>query len=436
MPQALSLLRHPMVALSHFLAHFSASSSRWTSTWGMIGACIYFASFAFPLQGNIPLLGFALCSTLAIAASTSVRTPGWTPLTLAIVAFISATAVSTLVSVDLGRSLRLSTPFLPALLLFFVVTTHCAGPQDIRRLYLALSVVGLGLAVTVVWGAWTAPHGLSLLALVPRLGSPILVVPNDVTFLALVAPLSLVLLVHEPRGVVRVLAALSLCFSVGAVCLLHSRTAVLTLLIALTCTSLLLQRKRRLALGLACPLMVVLCVLCIEGALGFPLAAKFSKLGSVQWRITESLAAWELFLTAPVFGHGPHTYGLFRQVPWVHNLYAEVLAEQGLLGLTALGSLLACGLGGGWTLRRVPAEDTRLLGAGALASLVGLCAAGGVELTLLREWVVTMLFMLLGVIGHLISRQPQRGSARKWSIALERIALLKGGLPWRTVPPR
>jgi hypothetical protein len=35
-----------------------------------------------------------------------------------------------------------------------------------------------------------------------------------------------------------------------------------------------------------------------------------------------------------------------------------------------------------------------------------------VELTLLREWVVTMLFMFLGIIGHLVSTQRPRGETR------------------------
>jgi O-antigen ligase len=391
-----------------------------------------------PLPGNFPLLGLALCSTLAVATNSRARAAGWSPLTLAVLAFLGATVVSTVWSVDLDRSLRLSMPFLPAGLLFMIITAPCTGPQDIRRLYLALSAVGLGLAVTVLWGAWMASHGLGLNALVPRLGIPILVVPNDVTVLAVIAPLSWVLLCREPRGLVGLVPMLSILLSAVAVCVYLSRTAVLTMLITLLCAAVLSQRFHRRTLWtvgvLAVLLLGLLTWIDIPQVPGPSLLTKFLERG--LGRIPYWTTAWTMFLDAPLVGQGPHTFGLFHKTPWTHNLYLEILAEQGLLGLLALGSLLICGLVGGWRLRRAQTEDGCLLGAGAFAGLVGFCAAGVVELTLLREWVVTMLFMLLGVIGHLISRQPQRGNARKWSIALERIALLKGGLPWRTVPPR
>ena len=121
--------------------------------------------------------------------------------------------------------------------------------------------------------------------------------------------------------------------------------------------------------------------------------------------------AWTMFFYAPLVGQGPHTYGLFHTPPWPHNLYLEVLAELGLLGLIGLGGMLVCGIVGGWKLRHAPTEDTRFLGVGALASLIGLCSAGAVELTLLREWVVTTLFTLLGVIGHLLSLQTKQREA-------------------------
>ena len=83
------------------------------------------------------------------------------------------------------------------------------------------------------------------------------------------------------------------------------------------------------------------------------------------------------------------------------------VATQGfptiVVGLTALGGLLGCGLSAAWRLRHAVTRERRLFGAGALAALVGLCLAGVVELSLLRLWVVITLFTLLGVIAHLSS---------------------------------
>ena len=375
----------------------------------MIGACVYLAGLALSLPWNLPLIGLALFGTLAIVTSSRASAPNWSPLALAVVAFLFATALSTLVSEDVGRSLRLSAPFLPGVLLFLIVAEHFTSVRDVRFLYLTLSMVGLGLASVLLWFAWRLGETITNAARpnVGYLGIPILVVRNDVTFLALVAPLSLVLFLNEPRRLVRILTALSILFSLGVVCILRSRTAVLTMIITLTCTSVLLQRKRHLISGLAYTLVMVVFVFFIDGALGFPLAARFGQMKTVQWRITQSLAAWEMFLQAPVLGHGPHIYGLSHRAPWVHNLYAEVLAEQGCVGLLALGSLMVCGLVVAWQVQRTATAEARLLGSGALAGLIGFWSAGMVELSLLREWVVTTLFMLLGIIKFLSTFQPK-----------------------------
>ena len=201
-----------------------------------------------PLLGSLPLVGFAVCGALAVTTRSGACHPlGWAPLTLAVAAFLCSTAVSTAASVDVARSLSLSAPFLPGVLLFVVLAAHASGPEDVRRLYLVLSATGLGLAVLLLLrAAWSPPDGIDLFALVPRLGIPILVVPNDVTVLAVLAPLSL-LLCHEPRGTVGLIAALSLLLSAGAICAYRSRTAILTMAIALICAAALSRYYRQRA---------------------------------------------------------------------------------------------------------------------------------------------------------------------------------------------
>jgi O-antigen ligase len=178
--------------------------------------------------------------------------------------------------------------------------------------------------------------------------------------------------------------------------------------IALLCAAVLSQRiHRRTLWRVVLPAAVLLGLLTCLDVPQFPgpaLLSKFLEEG-LHGREINWANAWALFLDAPLVGQGPHTYRHFHRKPWPYNLYLEVLAEQGLFGFAALMGMLVCGLIGGWRLRRAPTEDGRLMGAGALAGLIGLCSAGMVELTLLREWVVTMLFMLLGVIGHLVSTQ-------------------------------
>ena len=118
-----------------------------------------------------------------------------------------------------------------------------------------------------------------------------------------------------------------------------------------------------------------------------------------------------MFLQAPVLGHGPHTF--FYTGPdatgmgWPHNLYLELLAEQGIIGFAALVFLLVIGVSAAWHLHQATRSDVRIFGAGALAGLVSFCFAAFLELSLLRQWVVITLFVLLGATAQLASFQAE-----------------------------
>jgi O-antigen ligase len=221
-----------------------------------------------------------------------------------------------------------------------------------------------------------------------------------------------VLLHRDPRRIVRAIAALSIALSISAVLVVRSRVAALTMVGSLGCAAFLLRPR----LGVAWGAGVAVALLGLDGLLGFPLVSKFSQV--LDTRIAFWLVAWEMFLDAPLLGRGPRTFGLFYHaylrelrlpdwlpvdpglVPWAHNLYVEGLAEQGLIGLAGLLLVLWAGLRLAWGVHAAGAE-TGVLGSGALAGLLGFCIAGALELTLLRLWVVTVLFLLLGVIARL-----------------------------------
>src|ERR671935_2439647 len=129
------------------LPHPAAPSRRSSSRLGVVGACLYIAGFALPLQWDIlPLLGLALFSTLAALTHSQARATAWSFLALLVVVFLVETAVSTLLSVDVSRSIRLGMQLLPAALLFFLVAEHFDGPRDICLLYLTFSILGIILA--------------------------------------------------------------------------------------------------------------------------------------------------------------------------------------------------------------------------------------------------------------------------------------------------
>jgi O-antigen ligase len=304
------------------------------------------------------------------------------------------------------------------MLLFVLIAEGPCNTQHTRLLYFTFSLVGLGLAAAVLWTAWSN-KAASPQTWVSAVGSPVLFAPNDCIFLALIAPFSLALLYREPRRTVAVLPGLSLLLSVFAICILRSRGAVLTFIVSATCTGAFVRPR----LGLIYGLGVFVAALLVDGLLGFPLITKFGLVSDP--RISVWLIAWAMFLDAPLLGHGSHTFVLLYRsylghlpnwapldphysVPWAHNLYLEVLAEQGIGGLTILVLLLACGVWAAWTIRRNTMRDMQVLNAGALAGLLSFCFAALFELSFIRQWVVITLFSLLAVIAQLSRSQTRK----------------------------
>jgi O-antigen ligase len=114
------------------------------------------------------------------------------------------------------------------------------------------------------------------------------------------------------------LAGLSIFLSLCAACVFRSRTAVLTTVISLTCITLLTHRRHRLATGFAALLALFLSALLLN-ALFLPNSQLIEKVthsnyDTLSGRTPVWSAAWTLFLSAPVVGHGPHC-ALPKSVP-------------------------------------------------------------------------------------------------------------------------
>jgi O-antigen ligase len=371
----------------------------------------------------------ALMSLLAIL--TGVRHhAAWPPLSLPVLGFVGATAVALFESTDVSHSLQLSAALLPGLLLFFLIAEHFPDLRATWLLYLTCSALSLGLAAALLWGVWQAGGRPPSTEMVLAVGSPILLVPNDAAFLAVLAPLSLATFSERPRSIGGLVAGLALLFSACVIILLQSRTAMLTMVAALAVAAVLLHGRKRPAVALACGLAPLALALLVDGTFGFPLVSKLVR--HWDWggngRLPLWRAAWAMFLDAPLWGHGPHTFvELYRSylhqlglptsslvIPWAHNLYLEVLAERGIIGFIALAVLLVYGLVAVWRLQAAATGEAHRLAVAAMAGLIGLCGAAAVELTFLRQWVIIALFMMLGVIAHLTSLQTtvQKGDSR------------------------
>jgi O-antigen ligase len=122
----------------------------------------------------------------------------------------------------------------------------------------------------------------------------------------------------------------------------------------------------------------------------------------------ESARASTLSWLPPSFAKDVSDYAeVFRAnyVPWPHNLYLEVLAEQGIVGFASLALLIFRGFYIVTTSRTscIPGNSFFVASYSAFAALL---AAACFDLTLLRRWVPFVFLLVLGAISvHRNSRQ-------------------------------
>ena len=398
------------------------------SQWATAGVCLFLLGFAAPIPSQLPLLalvGFALVATFKDSGPAKLGSP--IPLMVAVSLFLVSTGVSIFLSVDPGRSLELSASWIPGVLLFVVIAERLREEKDLRALYACLSWVALALSLALLVGRWS--YGPDAHSWLLEMGLPVLVVPNDIHFLALLAPFSVIVADRDPRSGLGFLGLLSIATTGLAIIALGSRGAVLVWAVGLVVTGALLRPRLGLGLGGAILSVVILG----DALLGFPLASKFTHL--VDTRISLWIIAWEMFLDAPWAGQGPHTFrplyfeyfnsidfpGWVRfdpwgtAVPWAHNLYLEVLAERGLLGLFAFLGLLAATAFYGLKTRFGGDQGAAALASGAMGCLAGIAASAIFEASFLRVWTVVLLFCVCGIVARLpglASEAPDRAGAK------------------------
>ena len=391
------------------------------SFFAVVGVCLYLVGIAAPWEPatDIPLAVLALLSLVAVIFRAGNRTVTGDRITPAVFFFVASLVISAVLSTQSRRSLELSAPMLPGILIFLVVSRLFGKMQDFHWLYVTLTVEGLALGAWLAWIALTHP-GSQPAVWMQTARLPLLLVPNDVTWLCLIAPFGLMRFLHKPRSVTGIVSLASLALTLAVACVFQSRGAILALASSVF-FGVALCRPR---FALKSTALVLLLTLFIDGLGGFPAISRVFN----RWTWTQRLPLWicagKMFLEAPLFGQGPHLFGARYQIyrssmvlpewittdprftPWAHNLYLEVLAEQGAVGLTALLALLGFSISQAWRLRQHEVEEVRLLSNSVLAALLSFCFSAAIELTLLRLWVVVLLFVLLGTIARLSSTTP------------------------------
>ncbi|GAB6067135.1 hypothetical protein JCM13664_04530 [Methylothermus subterraneus] len=235
-------------------------------------------------------------------------------------------------------------------------------------------------------------------------------VPNDVVFFAVWLPFALAFLEWPPQIFWRgVLAAAAYTIGLALAVVYQSRVAVLT---ALTGSAVFFALQRQAKRSLAAMVLVACGVVLVDAAFGFKLIGKLQ--ASWTSRLPLWLAAWRMFLASPWIGHGIGSFALRspydldpaslpawiafdpRGIPWAHNLYLEMLAELGVLGLSALLFLMAFPLGK--QPKHPPTSQIERFARAAGTALFAFALSAFFELSLWRQWVGLAFFLTIGCL--------------------------------------
>jgi len=382
--------------------------------------CIYLFSLGLPLYSNLPIMGLSLAGLVAARNSrhTAIAVLKWPLLAFAASYFISLCGTA-----DIQRSLMLSISFVPALVLCFLIA-DIRDMNQIRMLYAVLSA----LAMLISLLSCRIPlmtEGGDPAVWIRQMGNPHLLVPNDLIMLTILLPFSFALLQSGNGAVIRGMSLVSVFLTLCALTLYQSRGALMIVFISLT-GMLFFFRSGKFLISAVCLLTIAAGA---DWLRGFPLLSKFS--GIWTTRVQYWLIAWQMFKDAPFFGQGPRTYGglytLYKDrvhvpewlaideriSPWPHNLYLEVLAEQGGTGLVSLIFLMAAVFFLAWKTFCFPWENaqTKIFCFAALTAFFNISIAALFELSFVRHWVPILFFGVSGMIlafNQLMSKEKEK----------------------------
>jgi O-antigen ligase len=236
-------------------------------------------------------------------------------------------------------------------------------------------------------------------------------VPNDLLLFSLLSPFAINLLFYGVNWGKKIIGLAAFLLTLVVCIWFKSRAGVLLLMLATFV--MLFKRSPRVFIG---SLLVLWALFFIVDFLNdFAMIGKMASIWTASSRIPLWLAAWRMFLDAPLLGLGPGAFSEFystyvadmvlpewivfdsRHMPWAHNLYMESLAERGVIGIATLLSLIARMIYLLWPISGKPDLHGHLAQA-SLVSLSLMLVAGLFELSLLRLWFTTFFFLMIGIV--------------------------------------
>lgn len=378
-----------------------------------LGVGVSLIAFTLPPHWNIPVLILALLGLLN-ALYNPLPFPWQAPLCGGIAALLISTLLSLVGSPLAQHALWANLYWLPALLLFGLATLTYRSAIALDSLAMAMTLLTAMLSGQLLWVAASAPAQHPS-AWVEQLNSALIAVPNDLALVAVIAPLSALLAFRSAARAPWLSLFVVAILSAGWVTMVIYQSGIAAMAMALTLFALLACWRWRLALiSLAA---VSALALAIDALMGWPLLAKYLKfINHLDARTGLWVAAWLMFVDAPLLGHGPNTFGSiylvylqqatlpewiatdFRHTPWPHNLFLELLAERGLVGFSAFMFLFFMAFSKLYRLVKRSDTALRQWAIALSCSGIGFCFTALFELSFKRLWVLLVVFLFLGII--------------------------------------
>jgi hypothetical protein len=300
---------------------------------------------------------------------------------------------------------------LPALLIYYLLSESLAI-KHVAELFFFFTVWGLIVSSYLLSIAYHNEHQVAT-AWIKLSHLSFLKVPNDIIFLSLLTPCSFTFLNGSHPKLIRAIALLSLVLTISVIVRYQSRLALASFFLSISLMSLFTTYRLQTVSSFFIKFLAI--ALIVDALTGFHLLIKIYTLEAWNTRIPLSLAAFYLFLDSPFIGHGLGSYlalyqhslhqqGLLhlltadaRITPWAHNLYFEVLAEQGLLGFLTLLLLLYGSLRTIFSVIKLLEIWLQPYAIAIFVSLLNFCLVAVFELSLWRQWVLIWLFILLAI---------------------------------------
>ena len=370
----------------------------------------------FPIAPSDALVVVVLAAAVLTGLARRQTTPRWTGAFWPGIAFLLVAVLSAAQSSDLTVSAKEVLRWAEVVATLVLVATCCEKRRD-RRIVVAAVLLGLVAEALLGWAQFILRRGPPSFQIGPFLRAyGTFGQPNPFGgYLVSTLPIALAILlwvwlkpadghVGSGRGRFEVLVALSLlASSVGVIALAMSlsRGALLGFVGAGVVLAVLYTRRGLLLLGLALALAFAVAGLASAGVVPASVTDRLAQVveyfgwfdasrvvpTSQTWAVVERMAhwqaAWSMYLSNPILGVGPGHYPLAYPTYrvndfWVdplghaHNLYLNVMAELGFLGILTyvvqwvawVGLVIAA-------YRRSDARFDRAVAAGVLASMVG-----------------------------------------------------------------